>query len=115
MTEVQIDLTPVPDEDKLHGFWPTWSIIIDGKESGIVYLNVPTSRFVVSLNTAFGYGKFIKQAVGELPVGVGGAEINEAIKRGYAEHVKVLKRLKVVDRESYPKMISTPMGGKPKG
>jgi hypothetical protein len=41
-------------------------------------------------------------------------DIKAAVLRGYAEHLKVLERLKVVDREGRPKFISVPMGGKPK-
>ncbi|MFE9442484.1 hypothetical protein ACFYO2_26560 [Streptomyces sp. NPDC006602] len=113
MSVIEVVLTPAPDEDRQYG-WPTWLIEIDGKESGIVYLDVPKGRFVVSVDTAFGYGKLIDEAVGEISRGAGVGEINAAIRRGYEAHLQVLKRLKVVDRESYPKMISTPMGGKPK-
>ncbi|MFE9412400.1 hypothetical protein ACFYN0_26930 [Streptomyces sp. NPDC006704] len=110
MTEIQIELVPQKRED---GF-PQWGVSIDGKLAGRVRLDVPHSRFVVEIDTAFGYGKEVARAVGELPVGVGVEGIEGAIRRGYAEHLKVLKRLKVVERESYPKVISTPMGGKPK-
>ncbi|MEU6704712.1 hypothetical protein [Streptomyces wuyuanensis] len=110
---MNVDLTPVPLEDRQNS-WPTWAINIDGKDSGIVYLNVPKGRFVVSIDTKFGYGKAVDEAVGDLPIGAGMDEIDAAIRRGYAEHLRVLDRLKVVDRESRPKFVSTPMGGQPK-
>ncbi|MEU5425193.1 hypothetical protein AB0H73_06245 [Streptomyces olivoreticuli] len=94
--------------------WGTWTIVVDGTEAGTVRLNVPLGKFEVTIDTAFGYGKVVQKAIDEAERLTTMEEIEAAIRRGYAEHLKVLERLKVVDRESRPKFVSTPMGGQPK-
>ncbi|MEV5875763.1 hypothetical protein AB0L75_16310 [Streptomyces sp. NPDC052101] len=88
--------------------------MIDGKEAGKVRLNVPRGKFEVTIDTALGYGKVVQKAVDEAKQLSTVEDIERAIERGYAEHLKVLERLKVVEREGRPRFVSTPMGGQPK-
>ncbi|MFI1796584.1 hypothetical protein ACH427_04390 [Streptomyces sp. NPDC020379] len=92
----------------------TWTVVVDGMEAGTVQINVPLGKFEVTIDTALGYGKVAQKAIDEAEHLSTMEEIQAAIRRGYTEHLKVLERLKVVDRESRPKFVSTPMGGQPK-
>jgi hypothetical protein len=92
---------------------PTWDIVMDGSTVGRVRYNMRSGKFVVSIDTALGYGKIVQKAVDEVEHQTV-EDMKAAVLRGYAEHLKVLERLKVVDREGRPKFISVPMGGKPK-
>ncbi|MCC3766454.1 hypothetical protein [Streptomyces sp. UNOC14_S4] len=94
--------------------WGTWTVVIEGKEVGAVRLNVPLGKFEVTIDTAMGYGKVVQKAVDEVERLGTVEQIEAAVRRGYAEHLKVLDRLKVVERESRPRFVSTPMGGQPK-
>lgn len=66
----------------------------------------------VTIDAAFGYGKIVQKAVDEAGELRAIPEVIAAVKRGYAELLKVEKRLEIVDRESRPKIVSTPMGGR---
>jgi hypothetical protein len=92
---------------------PTWDIVMDSNTVGRVRLSMRTGKFEVTIDTALGYGKTVQKAVDEAEHQTVD-DIKAAVLRGYAEHLKVLERLKVVDREGRPKFISVPMGGKPK-
>jgi hypothetical protein len=91
----------------------TWDILIDGHSAGSLRLNVRLGKFEVTIDTALGYGKVVQKAVDESEHQTI-EDIERAVRRGYAEHLNVLQRLQVVERESRPQFISTPMGGQPK-
>jgi hypothetical protein len=92
---------------------PAWDILMDGNTVGRVRLSMRTGKFEVTIDTAMGYGKAVQKAVDEAEHQTVD-DIKAAVLRGYAEHLKVLERLKIVDRESRPKLVSIPMGGQPK-
>jgi hypothetical protein len=77
---------------------------------GQVELNLRSGKFEVIIHTSFGYGKTVQKAVDEAGDLRSMEDIQSAVRRGYAQHLKVLKRLKVVEREERPKPISIPMG-----
>ncbi|MET7986293.1 hypothetical protein [Streptomyces sp. NPDC005281] len=92
---------------------PTWDIVMGGSTVGLVRLNFRSGKFEVAIDTAFGYSKTVQKAVDEAEHQTV-EDIKAAVLRGYTEHLTVLQRLKVVDREGRPKFITVPMGGKPK-
>ncbi|WP_329111958.1 hypothetical protein [Streptomyces sp. NBC_01353] len=91
----------------------TWTLLIDGKRAGTLRLE-RGATFGVTIDAPFGYGKIVQKAVDEAGVLRTIPDVIAAVERGYEELLKVEKRLKVVERESRPKVVSTPMGGRPK-
>ncbi|MGW2083226.1 hypothetical protein ACWCOW_41285 [Streptomyces sp. NPDC001939] len=91
----------------------TWALLVDGKQAGMLRVQ-RGGALGVTIGAPFGYGKIVQKAVDEAGELRTIPEVIAAVERGYAELLKVEQRLKIVDRESRPKMVSTPMGGQPR-